>query len=97
VDPSLPAVAIERATALLMDIVGGDPGPVQVTRAAAGVAAESELWVSLRRTRLEKLLGAAVPDAEVAAVLSAVSDRVEDTTAGWRVHRPPVDFNIERI
>jgi len=97
VDPSLPAIAIERATALLMDIVGGEPGPVQVTRAAAGAAAESELWLSLRRARLTKLLGAAVPDAEVAAVLSAVSDRVEGTAAGWRVHRPPhrFDFNIE--
>ena len=97
VDPSLPAIAIERATALLMDIVGGEPGPVQVTRAAAGAAAESELWLSLRRTRLAKLLGAAVPDAEVAAVLSAVSDRVEGTATGWRVHRPPhrFDFNIE--
>jgi phenylalanyl-tRNA synthetase beta chain len=97
VDPSLPAIAIERATALLMDIVGGEPGPVQVTRAAAGAAAESEPWLSLRRTRLAKLLGAAVPDAEVAAVLSAVSDRVEGTATGWRVHRPPhrFDFNIE--
>ena len=97
VDPSLPAIAIERATALLMDIVGGEPGPVQMTRAAAGAAAESELWLSLRRTRLTKLLGAAVPDAEVAAVLSAVSDRVEGTATGWRVHRPPhrFDFNIE--
>ncbi len=32
VDPSLPAVAIERATALLMQCAGGVPGPVQVTR-----------------------------------------------------------------
>jgi phenylalanyl-tRNA synthetase beta chain len=97
VDPSLPALAIERATALLMDMVGGEPGPVQVTRAAAPVLAGSEEWVSLRRTRLAKLLGAAVPDAEVEAVLSAVSDRVESTAAGWRVHKPPhrFDFNIE--
>ncbi len=97
VDPSLPGTAIERATALLMDIVGGEPGPVQLTRAATGAAAESPKWVNLRRTRLAKLLGAAVPDAEVAAVLSAVSDRVEVTATGWRVHRPPhrFDFNIE--
>src|SRR6266851_7100268 len=47
VDPTLPAVAIERATALLVGIVGGEPGPVQVTRAAAR-AAGAEDWVSLR-------------------------------------------------
>ena len=33
VDPSLSAVAIERATALLLEIAGGEAGPVQVTRA----------------------------------------------------------------
>jgi phenylalanyl-tRNA synthetase beta chain len=96
VDPCLPAAAIERATALLVDIVGGEPGPVQVTRAAAGGAAGAgaEEWVSLRRTRLAKLLGVSVPDDEVHAVLSAVSDRAEATSAGWRVRRPPHRFDI---
>ncbi|HXC10072.1 MAG TPA: phenylalanine--tRNA ligase subunit beta [Steroidobacteraceae bacterium] len=92
VDPTLPPIAIERATALLLDIVGGEAGPVQVTRAE--VAAEGPAWVSLRRSRLEKLLGATVPDDEVQGVLSAVSDRAESTPAGWRVHRPPHRFDI---
>jgi phenylalanyl-tRNA synthetase beta chain len=91
VDPTLPPAAIERATALLVSIVGGEPGPVQVTRAAvAGV----EEWVSLRRIRLAKLLGVSVPDDEVLAVLSAISDRVEATPAGWRVRRPPHRFDL---
>jgi phenylalanyl-tRNA synthetase beta chain len=94
VDPSLPAVAIERATALLMGIVGGEPGPVQVTRAAAGSAAGAEEWVSLRRSRLAKLLGVSVPDEEVHSVLSAVSDRAEATSEGWRVRRPPHRFDL---
>jgi phenylalanyl-tRNA synthetase beta chain len=91
VDPSVPRVAIERATALLVSIVGGEPGPVQVTRAAA---AGVEEWVSLRRSRLAKLLGVSVPDDEVMAVLSAISDRVEATPAGWRVRRPPHRFDL---
>jgi phenylalanyl-tRNA synthetase beta chain len=95
VDPSLPPVALERATALLLGIVGGEPGPVQVTRAAAGsVAGAEEGWVSLRRTRLAKLLGVSVPDEEVYAVLAAVSGRVEATSDGWRVRRPPHRFDI---
>jgi phenylalanyl-tRNA synthetase beta chain len=94
VDPTLPPVAIERATALLVSIVGGDPGPVQVTRAAAGGAAGDEGWVSLRRTRLARLLGASVPDDEVHSVLSAVSGRVETTGDGWRARRPPHRFDI---
>ncbi len=94
VDPTLPPAAIERATALLVAIVGGEPGPVQVTRAAAGAAAEAEEWVSLRRTRLAKLLGVSVPDGEVHAVLAAVSGRVETTADGWRVRKPPHRFDI---
>jgi phenylalanyl-tRNA synthetase beta chain len=94
VDPTLPPAAIERATALLVAIVGGEPGPVQVTRAAAGAAAGAEEWVSLRRTRLAKLLGVNVPDGEVHAVLAAVSGRVETTADGWRVRKPPHRFDI---
>ena len=97
VDPTLPAVAIERATALLLEIVGGEPGPVQITGAADGGAPSAESWVSLRRKRLARLLGAAVPDDEVQAVLSAVSDRAEPWVDGWRVRKPPhrFDLNIE--
>ena len=94
VDPSLPPLAIERATALLLAIVGGEPGPVQVSRAPAGAAAQDQGWVSLRGARLAKLLGVSVPDEEVVAVLSAVSDRVETTATGWGVHQPPHRFDI---
>ena len=93
VDPTLPSVAIERATALLVGIVGGEPGPVQVTCAPARAAGE-EGWVNLRRTRLARLLGVSVPDDEVQAVLSAVSGGVETTDDGWRVRKPPHRFDI---
>jgi phenylalanyl-tRNA synthetase beta chain len=93
VDPSLPPAAIERATSLLLDIVGGEPGPVQVTRVPAGGAQQTER-VSLRRTRLTRLLGASVPDTETHAVLAAISGRVETVEGGWRVERPPHRFDI---
>jgi phenylalanyl-tRNA synthetase beta chain len=94
VDPTLPAVAIERATALLLSIAGGEPGPVQLTRAAVAGAAGGDGCVDLRRSRLARLLGVNVPDAEAQAVLMAVSDRVQDTAAGWRVRQPPHRFDI---
>jgi phenylalanyl-tRNA synthetase beta chain len=93
VDPTLPPIAIERATALIVEILGGEPGPLQVTRAAAGGAATDD-WVSLRRSRLARLLGATVPDGEAHAVLGAISDRVETLESGWRVHRPPHRFDL---
>jgi phenylalanyl-tRNA synthetase beta chain len=93
VDPSLPAVAIERATALLVACAGGEPGRTQVTR-STDAAADEDHWVKLRRDRLTRLLGAAVPDDEVHGVLAAISDRVETTADGWRVHQPPHRFDM---
>ena len=91
VDPTLAPAAIERATALLLEIAGGEAGPVQVTRAATAAADE---WVALRRSRLARLLGVSIPDAEVAAVLGAISAQVETTAEGWRVRKPPHRFDI---
>jgi phenylalanyl-tRNA synthetase beta chain len=92
VDPNLPAIALERATALLVEIAGGEPGPIQVTRAEAKAAPEE--WVSLRRSRLARLLGADVPDAEAAEILAAISERALPTTEGWRVLRPSHRFDV---
>jgi phenylalanyl-tRNA synthetase beta chain len=92
VDPTLAAIAIERATALLIDCAGGAPGPVSVTRTAPVAAGES--WVTLRRERVARLLGALVPDEEVRGVLGAISEKVEGTHEGWRVRKPPHRFDI---
>jgi phenylalanyl-tRNA synthetase beta chain len=92
VDPSLPAVAIERATALLIACAGGIPGATQVTRAQATAPLDS--WVRLRRDRMTRLLGAAIPDDEVHGVLQAISGRAETTADGWRMNTPPHRFDI---
>jgi phenylalanyl-tRNA synthetase beta chain len=95
VDPSLPAMALERASALLLELAGGTPGPVQTSVAhGADPGAAAEVWVTLRRVRLARLLGVAVPDAEVASLLSAITDRVEPTADGWRVRRPAHRFDL---
>jgi phenylalanyl-tRNA synthetase beta chain len=106
VDPTLPARALERATALLLQIAGGEPGPLQVTEGfpPAVVAEDSDRdrdhdtgrdLVSLRRIRLARLLGVQVPDVEVAALLAAVTGAVEVTVDGWRVRPPPHRFDLK--
>jgi len=92
VDPSLPAVAIERATALLLEIAGGEAGPVQVTRVQPTDSPPE--WVTLRRSRLARLLGVTVPDDEVQAIMGAISEQVEVDGQGWRVQRPPHRFDL---
>ena len=93
VDPTLAAIAIERATALLIECAGGAAGPSQVSRAPMTQAAES-LWVTLRRERVTRLLGAPIPDAEIIGVLNAISERVEAMSGGWRVEKPAHRFDI---
>ena len=93
VDPDLAALAIERATQLLLECAGGSPGPVQVTRRAPAQS-ESDEWVALRRERVTRLLGAPVPDAEVQSVLAAISEKVEPIASGWRVLRPSHRYDI---
>jgi len=95
VDPTLPALALERATALLLQIADGEAGPTQVARAEAeGSQGEPREWVSLRRSRLSSLLGVVVPDANVETLLGAVTGGVETTAEGWRARRPPHRFDI---
>jgi phenylalanyl-tRNA synthetase beta chain len=96
VDPTLPSLALERAAGLLLQIAGGEAGPVQLTQSDAGDASVPAhgTWVHLRRSRLCGLLGAAVPDAEVQSLLAAVTGTVETTAEGWRVRRPPHRFDI---
>ncbi len=91
VDSSLPARAIERATALLLEIVGGEPGPVDVQRAGEPA---SPRRVRLRRERLARVLGAEIPDTEAREWLGAISRCVDDTPSGWQVEAPSHRFDI---
>ena len=93
VDPNLTTIAIERATELLLACAGGAPGPTQVSRLKDAAVLE-DLWVTLRRERVTRLLGAPVPDNEVHAVISAISGRVEAMSGGWRVLKPSHRFDI---
>ena len=93
VDPNLTTLAIERATELLLECAGGAPGPVQVSRFKDAPLTDDH-WVTLRRDRVTRLLGAPVPDNEVHAVISAISERVEAMSGGWRVRKPSYRFDI---
>lgn len=68
VDPALQTLAIERATALLLDIVGGEPGPViEVTGDEV-----PEKTVTLRADNVERLLGKAFSEDEIIQVLAGL-------------------------
>lgn len=91
VDPAGQLAAIERATALLMTITGGEPGPGSVS----GSLADGRLAaVPLRRERLVQVLGHPVPDAEVVEILQRLDMLVEPQPWGWQVRAASFRFDI---
>ncbi len=92
VDPSGQRRGIERATALLLSICGGQPGPLTIAERAADVPRRPA--VTLRRQRLDALLGLAVPEAQVSDLLTRLGMQVTARADGWQVTPPPVRFDI---
>lgn len=93
VDPDLPRAALERATALLLQIAGGKAGPV--VEAVAAEHLPQRRAVALRRQRLGRVLGMDVADVEVERILRALGMAVVATDAGWSVTPPARRFDIE--
>jgi phenylalanyl-tRNA synthetase beta chain len=93
VDPGAQARAIERATQLILEIAGGQPGPVSV------VTVETTRFlgapIRLRRARLAALLGISVPDKEVEGILTRLGFMVKADKEGWMATAPSHRFDIE--
>lgn len=91
VDPTLQRRALERATALLLEIVGGKAGPV----IEAGVARQAApAAITLRSNRLQQILGLALPAEDVARLLTRLAMQIDTTADGWRITPPPYRFDI---
>lgn len=95
VDPEHQRRAVERATALLLEIAGGEPGPVIERVAPEHLPQRAP--VPLRRERLALLLGCTVPDEEVERILAGLGMTVTRAEGGWTVVAPAhrFDINIE--
>ena len=92
IDPTQQRRAIERALWLLTSIAGGSPGPVVVTQSAEHQPKRAP--VRLRRSRLERLLGASIPDDRVKGTLEALQMHVVATPEGWEATPPAYRFDI---
>ncbi len=92
VDPQLQAQAMERATALLLEIAGGQPGPIVEVGNPAQIEARPEIL--LRAARVEQLLGVEIGDQEIVDILTRLEMHVVPTEGGWRVTAPSCRFDI---
>jgi phenylalanyl-tRNA synthetase beta chain len=92
VDPELPERALERLTALLIEVVGGSAGPI--IRAEYSEFLPQQPAIPLRRERLARILGMAIPDERVAGILRGLDMRVDTTSEGWTVVPPSRRFDL---
>lgn len=99
VDFQLQKRAMERATELLLGIVGGHAGPVRESVDPARLPACPQ--VTLRQARLDELAGVAIDVAEVDRALARLDfellERTESDTDGvvWKIAAPSHRFDIQ--
>ena len=97
VDFELQRTAIERATALLLEIVGGEAGPVVEKTSAADLPKCAE--ITLVEASIEKMLGLTIEASEVEEILTRLGMKLssfEDAKVGngWKVIAPSYRFDM---
>lgn len=92
VDPQLPAKAMERATALIMEICGGEPGPLQESASQSHLRRPEA--IPLREGYLRRILGTQVDENDIAEYLSRLGMRLVREAGGWQVVPPDHRFDV---
>ena len=96
VDYELARDAMERATALLMSIVGGEPG--DIVEVVSKQDLPEDCTVDLRETRVADVLGLEIDRTTVEEILTRLGLHIDKLLKdGWRVHVPSFrpDISIE--
>jgi phenylalanyl-tRNA synthetase beta chain len=92
VDPQLQQRAVHRATALLVAVTGGQPGPV--CECIAPQYLPQRTPIALTRNRIERLLGLLPDAAEVTDILERLGMEVSVRQGGWQVTPPSFRFDL---
>ncbi|HHW4682762.1 MAG TPA: phenylalanine--tRNA ligase subunit beta, partial [Xylella sp.] len=92
VDPALPPQAMAFATRLVQELAGGKPGPLVHLELPEYLPEPA--FILLRRSRIVRVLGMVIDDAEVERVLHALGMHITAQADGWRVVPPSRRFDI---
>lgn len=92
VDPGLQVEALERATALLLSLSGGKPGPVVDVQSFDHLPQRPK--VRLRSERIQRLLGVSMVESEIEDILRRLGMEVIQTAEVWLVSPPSCRFDI---
>ncbi|WP_147197269.1 phenylalanine--tRNA ligase subunit beta [Pantoea sp. CCBC3-3-1] len=93
VDPQLQLKAMERATRLLLDICGGEAGPVIDQTNPASLPARAT--ITLRREKLDRLIGHVISDSEVSDILNRLGCEVTEGQGSWQAVAPSWRFDMQ--
>lgn len=92
VDPQLPLKAIHRLTTLLVEMVGGDPGPVVEVTNDDYLPKPQPLL--LRHERIQRVLGVAIERSVVEELLQSLGMQISSHSQGWQVLPPSYRFDL---
>jgi phenylalanyl-tRNA synthetase beta chain len=92
VDPELQVRAMERATRLLLDIAGGEPGPVMDLVSESHRPRPAPL--PLRAERCERILGLPLSAETIEEILRRLGMETVREGDGWRVTPPSARFDL---
>ena len=92
VDADLPRHAIELASALIVEICGGELGPIVEVSSTQHLP--QRIAISLRRQRISRVLGFTISDVQVEQLLSRLGMQVVSAEDGWLVTPPSHRFDI---
>lgn len=92
VDPELQHKVMDRATRLVLDICGGEAGPVCEAKADEFLPKAKQ--IVLRRAKLDKTLGHVIPDSDVVEILSRLGFAVQAEAGQWQVTTATYRFDM---
>lgn len=92
VDFELQHQAVERLTALLLEIVGGEPGTI--VEAVSTEHLPTRPVIHLRQARVKRILGLDLAPGDIEKSLQLLSMQVEAVNEGWQVTPPSWRFDI---
>ena len=93
VDPEGQGRAVERATELLIEIAGGEAGPLVVESAADHLPVRAPIL--LQKGHITRLLGLELDDVEIVQILESLQMLVSETEGGWSVSAPSHRFDMQ--
>ncbi len=93
VDPDLPLRAMDRACQLLLEITGGEPGPLVLAEQSEHLPVPAS--IVLRKARLRQQLGTELTDEYVAGILTGLGLSIlEITNDAWHCQAPSWRFDL---